>query len=48
MVIISTASVAYLTSYKPFENPLLQNLEVFNEVNTIVLIDILTACTHAN
>ena len=48
MILISVGQVAYLTVCKPFEEPLLLKLEIFNEVTTVVLIDLLTCFTRAN
>jgi hypothetical protein len=37
--------VTYLVLYKPFEDPLLQKLEIFNELSTLVAIDLMFVFT---
>lgn len=41
-------AIAYLTTYKPFEHPLLLKLEIWNEICTIVLVDVLVFFSYAN
>ena len=48
MVTISTVQVLYLTTYRPFESKLLLRLDIFNEVTTVALVDILCSFTPAN
>ena len=48
MVIISFGQICYLIYFRPFEEPLLLKLDIFNEVTTIILVDILTCFSGAN
>ena len=48
MQAFSFAQFIYLVNCKPFTEQLLQNLELFNEVVTIILIDSLTAVSKGN
>ena len=47
-VLIAVIQVAYLSNYRPFEENLQNNLEIFNEVTTIMLVDILSVFSEAN
>lgn len=40
MTFLTIISVAYLSTYSPFEDKLCQNLDILNEVCTVILIDI--------
>ena len=46
--VLSFIQIAYLVHFRPFEKPLLQKLEVFNEVTTILLVDLITIFSDAN
>ena len=48
MQTLSFLQVAYLASYKPFEEPLILKLEIFNEVTTVLLVDLLTIFSEGN
>ena len=48
MVGISIGQIAYLIYCQPFEETLLLKLEIFNEVVTIILLDVLTMASGAN
>lgn len=48
MVLISFGQISYLIYYKPFTEPLLLKLDIFNEVTTIILVEILTCFSQAN
>ena len=48
MVLISTVQIWYLVNYKPFEEPLLNKLDIFNEVTTVLLVDLLPCFSRAN
>lgn len=48
MVIISFGQISYLVYFKPFEEPLLLKLDIFNEFTTIILVDLLTCFSGAN
>ena len=47
-VIVSFIQVSYLVAFQPFEEPLMQKLEIFNEVTTILVIDFLSYFSYAN
>jgi len=44
----SACSIAYLTTYKPFEEPLLLKLEIFNDICMVILADIICFFSAAN
>ena len=46
--VLSFIQIAYLVHFRPFEEPLLQKLEIFNEVTTILLVDLITIFSDAN
>ena len=48
MTTISIGQIAYLLNCQPFEEPLLLKLDIFNEVITIILVDLLTLASAAN
>mmetsp|Transcript_4056 Transcript_4056/g.5393 ORF Transcript_4056/g.5393 Transcript_4056/m.5393 type:complete len:397 (+) Transcript_4056:1458-2648(+) len=48
MLFFSTTQVAYLTTYSPSEDKLGMKLDVFNEVTTVVLVDLLTVFSAGN
>ena len=48
MQVLSFLQISYLVRYRPFEEPLLQKLEIFNEVTTILLVDLLTIFSDGN
>ena len=48
MVFISIAQVAYLSYFNPIQNPLILKLDIFNEVTTVILVDVLTVFTDGN
>jgi len=48
MVFFATLQVAYLTSFKPFTEPLFMKLDILNEVTTVILVDLLVALSDAN
>ena len=45
---VSTLQIWYLLEYKPFEKPLLQKLEIFNEATMIVLVYVLMCFSESN
>ena len=48
MVLSSVIQVAYLTTFQPSEEPLLLKLDLFNEITTITLVDMLVIFSIAN
>ena len=48
MMISSTVQVWYLATYRPTEEPLLRQLDIFNEITTVVLVDSLVIFSAAN
>lgn len=48
MIFFSTIQVFYLSTYKPFTEPLLLKLDIFNEFTTVILVDLLVILTDAN
>ena len=44
-LVLSLLAFAYLVHFKPFEDPLIQKLEVFNEIICVVLIETLFCFT---
>jgi len=48
MVIFSVLQVAYLTTYRPFEEPLGQQLDIFNEMTSVILVDLLVVFSEGN
>ena len=40
--------MAYLSHFKPFREPLLLRLDIFNEITTVILVDVLTIFTDGN
>ena len=48
MVFFSVLQVAYLETYNPSEEPLIQKLDIFNEITTVILVDLLTIFSHGN
>mmetsp|Transcript_8669 Transcript_8669/g.10695 ORF Transcript_8669/g.10695 Transcript_8669/m.10695 type:complete len:406 (-) Transcript_8669:168-1385(-) len=48
MLFFSTTQVAYLTTYSPSEDKLGMKLDLFNEVTTVVLVDLLTVFSAGN
>ena len=47
-LVLSTIQIWYLLEYKPFVEPLMQKLEIFNEVTTIFLVFVLMCFSAAN
>ena len=48
MDVVSIIQVIYLIECRPFVEPLVLGLEIFNEITTIVLVDLLTAFSEGN
>ena len=48
LVFFSTIQVAYLTTFKPNEDSLMHKLELFNELTTVLLVDLLTIFSAGN
>jgi len=48
LVFVCTGQVFYLVTWRPFEEPLLLKLDIFNEVTTVFLVDILTFFSNGN
>ena len=48
MILFSTIQVAYLSTFNPSEYLLGQKLDIFNEVITMALVDLLTVFSAAN
>ena len=48
MILFSTMQVAYLSTFNPSEYLLGQKLDIFNEVTTVALVDLLTVFSAAN
>ena len=48
MILFSTLQVGYLASFKPSENLLGLKLDIFNEITTVCLVDLLTVFSAAN
>ena len=47
-ILLSMISLSYLILYKPFEESLMQNLEVFNNITEIILLYSVLSITNAN
>ena len=45
---VSTLPIWYLLEFRPFEKPLLQKLEIFNEATMIVLVYVLMCFSESN
>lgn len=48
MIFFSVIQVAYLTNFAPCEVRLQQRLDVYNEVTTVILVDMLTIFSIGN
>ena len=48
MFVFATLQVGFLTTFRPFTEPLLMKLDVFNEFTTVVLVDLLVVLSDAN
>ena len=48
MVFFSSLQVGFLTSFKPCEVSLGMKLDIFNEITTVALVDLLTVFSAAN
>ena len=48
MIFFSSLQVGYLTTFKPSDVPLSMKLDIFNEITTVTLVDLLTVFSAAN